>query len=303
MKKSYYYLITIIIVAITIIPIGFSFWKTGMFSLIDQVMGPMFWVGIIGFIILMIFIVNIGIRIAKNAVKPKTLKNGLPATATVIRSYQGNINLSIGVNKNFQLIIEINVTNPQGETWQTKMVEMINLTQVGLFQPGFSFKVLYDPMDKNKVVFDQSTQPSSNNTQHQLSYGSVNIPGYGTVNSILAQQAVQNQPQNIVLKLQANNTLLNQMNANGTGILTDARVLERMLIIDNFMQGVDVYQLKVEVNAKDRNHFQAELLALIQKPSVTKIAVGNSVYVKYNPNNILETVLTGTSSPDTSVSL
>lgn len=303
MKKSYYYLITLIIVAITIIPIGFSFWKTGMFSLIDQVMGPMFWVGVIGFIILMIFIVNIGIRIAKNAVKPKTLKNGLPATATVIRSYQGNMSLSIGVNQNFQLIIEINVTNPQGETWQTKMVEMINLTQVGLFQPGFSFKVLYDPNDRNKVVFDQSTQVSGNNAQNQMSYGTINIPGYGTINSALAQQAVQQQPQNIVLKLQANNTLLNQMNANGTGVLTDARVLERTLIIDSFMQGADVYQLKVEVNAKDRNRFQAELLTLIQKPSVPKIAVGNTVYVKYNPNNILEIVLTGTSSPDTSVSL
>ena len=51
-------------------------------------------------------------KYAKKMIKPKTLTNGLPATATVIRSYQGNFKVTFGgVQENFKMIIEVNVKN------------------------------------------------------------------------------------------------------------------------------------------------------------------------------------------------
>lgn len=89
--------------------------------------------------------------------KPKSIPNGLPATATVVSCRQGNMKVSMGgVNQNYQLIIEVNVSNPQGETWQATMKEMINITQVSVFQPGVKFKVLYDSNDKSNVVSDRT---------------------------------------------------------------------------------------------------------------------------------------------------
>lgn len=96
----------------------------------------------------------------ENPLRKKEIPNGLPATATVIRSYQGNMKVTFGgVQENFKMIIEVNVRNNNGVFWQAKMEEMIPIHQIGVFQPGVSFKVLYDPNDRSKVVFDQSQQP------------------------------------------------------------------------------------------------------------------------------------------------
>lgn len=95
----------------------------------------------------------------ENPLRKKEIPNGLPATATVLRSYQGNMKVTFGgVQENFKMIIEVNVKNNSGETWEAKVEEMIPIHQIGIFQPGVSFKVLYDPDDRSKVVFDQSQQ-------------------------------------------------------------------------------------------------------------------------------------------------
>jgi len=157
MKKKYIYLLIVLAIAIPLIPTAYSFWRSGAFDLVNQKFGPIFWVGVIVFIVFILGIVFFATKQAKKALQPKTLANGLPATATVIRSYQGNMKISMGgVNQNYQLIIEVSVTNPQGETWQATMKEMINITQISTFQPGVKFKVFYDPNDKSNVVTDRT---------------------------------------------------------------------------------------------------------------------------------------------------
>lgn len=147
------------IAALTLGMIYFSMKQSGFGDIINQVFGGSFWLIVIGFVVFIIVMIFVLQRWILGSLKPKDIPNGLPATATVIKSYQGNMRVTIGgVNQNYQLIIEVNVTNPQGEIWQTKMEEMVNITQIGMFQPGVSFAVKYDPNNKNKVVFDQSAQ-------------------------------------------------------------------------------------------------------------------------------------------------
>lgn len=281
--------------------IYFSMKQTGAADIVNQVFGGSFWLMVIGFVVFIILLIYVLQRWMLSSLKPKNIPNGLPATATVIRSYQGNMRVTIGgVNQNYQLIIEVNVTNPQGETWPAKMEEMINITQIGMFQPGVSFAVKYDPNDRSKVVFDQSAQTSGS---QQKPFGSVNVPGYGTVDSIMANQAKQHQPQDIVLQLQATSALLNELNANGNGITAEAEVLSKAQLIDNFMNGADAYKLRIRVNATDISSFETDVVLLIQKPSVYKIEPGKTVYVKYDRNNPQRTVISGTDKPDSAVAL
>lgn len=281
--------------------IYFSMKQTGAADIVNQVFGGSFWLMVIGFVVFIILLIYVLQRWMLSSLKPKDIPNGLPATATVIRSYQGNMRVTIGgVNQNYQLIIEVNVTNPQGETWPAKMEEMINITQIGMFQPGVSFAVKYDPNDRSKVVFDQSAQTSGS---QQKPFGSVNVPGYGTVDSIMANQAKQHQPQDIVLQLQATSALLNELNANGNGVTAEAEVLSKTQLIDNFMNGADAYKLRIRVNATDISSFETDVVLLIQKPSVYKIEPGKTVYVKYDRNNPQRTVISGTDKPDSAVAL
>jgi len=117
---------------------------------------PQFISAIVGTVVLILVLVVFANKILKSETKLKTIANGLPAIATVIQSYQGGqAILSGSVATHYQLIIEVSVTNPQGETWPAKIEQMLPVTQVGVFQPGVSFKVLYDPINKSIVVFDQ----------------------------------------------------------------------------------------------------------------------------------------------------
>lgn len=157
MKKSTLYILMVIVIALPLIPASYSFWKSGALDLINQKFGPMFWVVVIVFVVFILGIVFFATKQVRKAIQPKKLAHGLPAVATVIRSYQSGQAISPGgAVRYYQLIIEVDVTNPQGETWQTKMKEMINITQIGMFQPGVSFAVKYEPNDRNKVVFDQA---------------------------------------------------------------------------------------------------------------------------------------------------
>ncbi len=290
MKRSTIYIIIAIAFLLPFSISSYTFWNTGAFDLVNGIIGPVFWIGIIVFIGFVFVIIFFAMKYAKKMIKPKTLTNGLPATATVIRSYQGNMKVTFGgVQENFRMIIEVNVRNNSGETWQAKMEEMIPIQQIGLFQPGVSFKVLYAPNDRSKVVFDQSQQPQKNTA-------SVNIPGYGEVNAQTAQAAKQTAPQDITLRLQAAHALLQELES--TGVPAPATVLSNQIICPNYMNGTDVYQLKLQVNAPGMAPFEADVIALIAKTAIHKIEPGKTVYVKFNYNNPQRIVMTGTEKAD-----
>ena len=249
-------------------------------------------VGVIAFIALVLFSIFFIMKQVKIGLRPKVIPNGMPAVATVVKSYQGNTKMTIGgVQEIYQLIIEVNVSNNY-ESWPAKMKEMIPLTQVGMFQPGLSFKVKYDPNDKSKIVFDNSDEAQQQNH-------SVNIPGFGTINSQNVQSAMQAAPQDITLRLQASNALLKELAS--TGVACTATVLSSDLMYGNYMPGADVYQLKLQINSTEITPFDAEQLSLISKVALHKIQPGNTVYVRYDRNHPQRLVMTGTDKPGTAV--
>jgi|GEM_PF-1027170 len=302
-------------IGIAVFALGFLYYsiKQSPFGdIINQIFGGSFWLIVIGFIAFIIVMIVVLQRWLLGGLKPIDIPNGLAATATVIRSYQAGMAMRAGANQFYSITIEVNVTNPQGETWSAKIEQMLPVTQVGIFQPGVNFAVKYDPNNKSKVVIDQSAQTqNSGNTANsgfgtnaqQKPFGSVNIPGFGTVDSMMANQAKQHQPEDIVLRLQASSVLLNELNANGNGVSCDATVFSKSLLVENFMNGADVWQTRIRVNTKEIQSYETDITFLIQKPSVYKIEPGKTVYVKYDRNNPQRVVMTGTDKPDSAVAL
>lgn len=159
MKTKYFFLIAGSIIAVILIPMYFSYKDTGMFDMVTEVLGGGFWYGVLGFVVLVVGGIYFGQRWLFSSVKPKDIPNGLPATATVIRSYQSGMAMRYAkVHFYYELIIEVNIRNLQGETWQAKIEQVVPMAQLGMFAPGLSLAVKYDPKNKSKVVMDQSAQ-------------------------------------------------------------------------------------------------------------------------------------------------
>ena len=279
-----------IIIAVTLIPMFIAFWFSGAFS----IMGPLGIIGMLAFLALLFGSMYFGGKYILNMTKPKTIENGVPATATVISCRQGNLKLTLGVTEVYKLIIQVNVTNAQGETWDATLEEMIPITQVTVFQPGVSFSVLYDPNDKSKVVINQNAGGSQ-------AGNSVNVPGYGDITTQMANAAKQSAPQDVTALVTASSALIRELVI--TGVATTATVISNHVLYANYMTGADVYQLKLTVNATDRPPFEANITFLLGKASLHKIEPGKTVYVRYDANNIYRTCLTGLDKPDSSVEL
>lgn len=136
--------------------IYFMVGESGFGGIINQIFGGSFWFICIGFVVFIIVMIYVLQRWFLGGIKPKDIPDGLPAMATVVKSYQAGIAMRAGAVQFYSIIIEVNIVNPQGETWPAKIEQMLPVTQVGLFQPGASFAVKYAPDNKSKVVIDQT---------------------------------------------------------------------------------------------------------------------------------------------------
>lgn len=301
MKKKYIYLLIVLAIAIPLIPTAYSFWRSGAFDLVNQKFGPIFWVGVIVFIVFILGIVFFATKQAKKAIQPKTLANGLPATATVIRSYQGNMKISMGgVNQNYQLIIEVNVTNPQGETWQATMKEMINITQISVFQPGVSFAVKYDPTNKSKVVIDQSTQTQQKPNQASNINKAMNNPNAGYTNQdvLNARQAA---PADIMQKVQQHSDLLKELMTSGAA--STAKVVKTEIELKDFMPGINILKIKITVAGTIIDEFESDIYLLTPVTSMYKFDPDKTVYILYDKKNPRRVCISGTDKANNTIEI
>lgn len=251
--------------------------------------------GVVGFIILVLVIVFGIMGLTKSSFKPKDIPNGIPATATVINSRQGNMKVTFGgVQEIYQLIIDVTVRNQQDETWAATMKEMIPITQIGVFQPGVCFSVKYDPKDRSRVVIDQ-------NESAQQANQSVNVPGYGTIYQQDIQESKQKAPHDITLRLEAANSLIQELKI--SGVPATATVLSKDILMFTYIPGSDAVQLKLNVNATDRASFEAVIVALIATSASYKVEPGKTVFVKFDRYNQQRICLTGTDKPETGIAL
>lgn len=283
-----------IMIAITIIPTTYGLWKSGAIGLINRVLGPIFWIGLVLFIAFIFAAIFKAKKYLLKKISAREIPGGLPATATVISCAQGNMKLRMGVQEVYQLTIDVNVTNTQGETWPANLKEFIPITQVGVFQPGVTFSVVYDPNDRSKIALPQpgNANATPGQNQGQPLPTSIEVPGGATITSQMAAEAARNQPQNIVAKMKAHAALLNALQSNG--ITSTATVLSYTTLLENYVDGVDAVEisLRVEITA-----VETIVMILTPKSSLHKIQPGKTIYVRYDPNNPNRVAISGLDRP------
>lgn len=230
----------------------------------------------------------------KSAAAPD-IPNGIATWATITNFQQSGINMSMGTFQYYEMLIDLNVEGTDGTTWPARVKQMVPLAQLNMFQIGTRISVKYDPNDKSKVVF------TTQNPNQGGGGASMDIPGYGTINSQTAQAAMQTAPKDITLRVQAAHALFQELAI--TGVAATATVLSTRLVYENYMNGADVYLLKLMVNATEIPPFEAETTDLMAKSALPKIEPNKTVYVKYDRNNPQRMSLTGTDKPDSAILL
>ncbi len=284
MKKTH--IIPAIITVAFLTPLFLRLWTS-------SITGFYFWISVLG--IIAAFIVGVYfVDKIMGMTKPKTIENGIPAIATVLSCRQGNLKMTYGVTEVYRLILEVNVVNSMGETWSAAMKEMIPLTQIAVFQPGASFSVLYDPNDKTKLVFDQSSDTSQTGN-------SINVGGNGAINSQLVNEAKQNAPQDITFRLMAASALIKELST--SGVKTTATIISNNLLHAKYISDSDAYEFKLKVNAIDSEPFEANVTSLIITASVWKIETGKTLYVSYDRNNTHRVCITGLDKENSAIEL
>ncbi len=249
-----------------------------------------FIVGTVGFVVLTLVVVLGGIRMIVKATKPKDIPNGIPATATVTACRQGSVSMKLGAQQLYQLVMDLVVTGSNGNTWPAQLREMVPLTQVGLFQPGTSFAVKFDPLHPERVVFDQAQAASQ---------ATVNIPGQGTVAASTIMAAKQAAPADITLRLQASSLLLNELKV--SGVPADAEVINQQVYHENYLPGTDAVSIRYRYLPNGSGPLESEQLVLTPKTALHKSAVGCTIHVRYDRNNPRRVAMSGTDKQDSAV--
>ncbi|MCO6494913.1 MAG: hypothetical protein J5I91_04415 [Bacteroidetes bacterium] len=225
-----------------------------------------------------------------NLTKSEDIPNAQPAIATVISSQQGGSIISYGTQKLFELLINVNVKTAS-ENWNATIKQMTPLTQVGMFQPGLTFSVLYDPNDKSRVVIDQTKKQNDMNS-------SANVKGYEQYTYEDFAKAAQVAPQEFIKKIQQSSALLNELKV--IGVQSTARVLGNEIVMRDYMPGIHILKVVLEVSGTIINVFESEQYCLTPETSLYKFNVGKRLYIRYDPKNPRRLAISGSDSPDNS---
>jgi len=276
------------------------FWFSGMFKLLYGVLGGIGIIGVFAFIAFTLGSIYFSQRWLLGSLKPKDIPNGLPATATVIKSYQAGMAMRAGANQFYSITIEVNVTNPQGESWPAKIEKMLPVTEVGMFQPGVSFAVKYDPNNKSKVVIDQSAQTQQQPNQASNINKAINNPNAGYTNQDVLN-AKQAAPADIMQKVQQHSDLLKELLTSGAA--STAKVVKNEIELKDFMPGINILKVTITVAGTIIDEFESDIYLLTPVTSMYKFDPDKTVYILYDKKNPRRVCISGTDKANNTIEI
>ncbi|MGB6092984.1 MAG: hypothetical protein WBF83_04395 [Moheibacter sp.] len=276
------------------------FWFSGMFKLLYGVFGSIGIIGVFAFIAFTLGSIYVLQRWLLGGLKPKDIPNGLLATATVIKSYQAGMSMRAGANQFYSIIIESNITNPQGETWFAKIEQMLPVTQVGIFQPGVQFAVKYDPTNKSKVVIDQSAQTQQQPNQASNINKAMKNPNAGYTNQDVLN-AKQAAPADIMQKVQQHSDLLKELMTSGAA--STAKVVKTEIELKDFMPGINILKVRITIAGTIIDEFESDIHLLTPVTSMYKFEPGKTVYILYDKKNPRRVCISGTDKANNTIEI
>ncbi len=188
------------------------------------------------------------------------LAHGESAPATIVKIWETGTSL----NDQPQVGIQLQVQPANHPAFQAQTSMFISFLQASQLQPGMLVNVRYDPQDPSKVAIESVTGVTT------ASLGATNVKQFE--DSLTAQDKFYEAIRSMGEAAQA--TILS---ANDTGVLVNG---------DN-----PLIKFRLEVHPANRAVFQADTQGVIAQASRAKYQMGQTVWVKFNPNDLTQVAL------------
>ncbi len=195
-----------------------------------------------------------------------SVKNGVTAQATIVRTWDTGTT----INDNPVVGFALNVTPSTEPAFQTEMKQIVSRIQIGAFLPGATVQVMYDPSDHKKVKI-QSV---------------LGMPGTGAPGMMGAPAG---NPQQIEQMLLAKEQTFNAIRSMGEA--AQATILNATDMNIRVNDAASMMTLRLEVHPTNRPVFQAETQGAISDVARAKYAAGQTIWVKFNPNDLTQVAL------------
>jgi len=194
-----------------------------------------------------------------------SVKNGVTAQGTILRTWDTGTT----INDNPVVGFALNVTPSTEPAFQVEMKQIVSRIQIGAFLPGATVEVMYDPADHKKVKI-------------QSVLGMAGAPSaIGAAPAANPQQIEQM----LLAKEQAYNAIRSMGEAAQATILTATDMNIRVNETGSMMT------FHLEVHPTNKPIFQADTQGAISDSARTKYLPGQTVWVKFNPNDLTQVAL------------
>jgi len=195
-----------------------------------------------------------------------SIKNGITAQGTILRTWDTGTT----INDNPVVGFALNVTPTTEPAFQVEMKQIVSRIQIGAFLPGATVQVVYDPADHKKVKIQSVLgMPGT---------GAPAVAGLGAANPQQVEQM-------LLAKEQTYNAIRSMGEAAQATILTASDMNIRVNDTGSMMS----FRLEVRPTAKPV--FQAETQGAISDTARAKYQPGQTVWVKFNPNDLTQVAL------------
>lgn len=182
----------------------------------------------------------------------KLLKTGVPAEATILKVWDTGV--TVNNSPQVGLLLEV---RPVGRSpYQVEIKQLVSRLQVSYYQPGQVLTVKYDPNEPKNVAIE-SVGASASYTPQQISSAE---------------------------------EMLRKIDEENKRILSYGESSEAIVLTYHEM-GINVngnnpaVRLELEVRPKSKPKFRAEAKGVIMESSVPKFQAGESIWVKFDPND------------------
>lgn len=214
----------------------------------------------------------------------KLQKTGSPAEATILEVAETGMT----VNRIYPVVkLKLEVRPPAGQPYQAELQTIINRLDIPQFQPGAVLAVRYDPADPSKVALADASEPAAIDVSPTPSAAGFSpaapgglAPGAATAAASTSESERGRQMEEFLEQADAENEEIRK-----TGQPAPAVVVQAMPM-NAFVNGENpAMTFILEVKPEGQPSFQAQTTGVIGEASVPKYQPGNTVYVKYDPDD------------------
>lgn len=208
------------------------------------------------------------------------------AEATVIEVQETGVT----VNEVYPMIGLTLEVRPKGRAaYRVQTKWLIDRFQIPQFQPGAVVPVLIDPKDPNNVALGGPGPSGAADGQQKAGWGATPGGATGGVAQAGAAKAPGSPEQQAEQMLMQNQEALREVTA--SGVASEATVVS-VTPLNIFVNGDNpAMKLRVEVHPETGPKFQADTIGVIAEASIPKYQPGESIHVKYDPNDLTKVAL------------